>query len=296
MPYIPEAPAPYRGRFAPSPTGPLHFGSLIAAVGSYLDARHRGGECLVRMEDVDTPRTVPGADRDILHTLRRFGMEWDQPVVYQSQRARLYRSALDSLSDDDWVYPCACSRKEIGGPVYPGTCRPGLAPGRSPRSMRVRTQGHRIAFEDAVQGAFSQALETDVGDFVVRRADGLFAYQLAVVVDDADQAITAIVRGSDLLDSTPRQIHLQRALGLTTPDFVHLPIAVDSTGSKLSKQTAAQPVDAADPEPALRCALRFLGHPPPQELDMAPLPELWAWAIENWQRDRIPRRLAISVK
>ncbi len=295
MPDTPESSEPYRGRFAPSPTGPLHFGSLIAAVGSYLDARQRGGEWLVRMEDVDTPRTVPDTDRDILHTLRRFGMEWDQPVAYQSQRTRLYRSALDSLTDDGWIYPCACSRKEVGGPVYPGTCRSGLAPGRSPRSLRVRTQGHSIAFEDAVQGAFSQALETDVGDFVVRRADGLFAYQLAVVVDDGDQAITAIVRGSDLLDSTPRQIHLQRALGLPTPDFVHLPIAVDSTGSKLSKQTAAQPVDATDPEPALRRALLFLGHPPPRELDRAPLPELWAWAIENWRRDRIPRRLAIEV-
>ncbi len=295
MPDTPEPLRIYRGRFAPSPTGPLHFGSLVAAVGSYLDARQCGGEWLVRMEDVDTPRTVPGADHEILGALCRFGMEWDQPVVYQSQRTRLYRSALDSLTDDGWVYPCACSRREIGGPVYPGTCRPGLAPGRSPRSMRVRTQGHRVAFEDAVQGVFSQALETDVGDFVIRRADGLFAYQLAVVVDDADQVITEIVRGSDLLDSTPRQIHLQRALGLPTPDFVHLPIAVDSAGSKLSKQTGALPVDAGDPEPALRRALGFLGHPPPRELVGAPLPELWEWAIEIWQRDRIPRRLTIEV-
>ena len=294
MPDIPESPA-YRGRFAPSPTGPLHLGSLIAAVGSYLDARGRDGEWLVRMEDVDTPRTVPGADRDILDVLRRFGMEWDQPVVYQSQRTRLYRTALDSLTDDGWAYPCACSRKEVGGPVYPGTCRPGLAPGRAPRAMRMRTEGHRIAFEDAVQGTFSQALETDVGDFVIRRADGLFAYQLAVVVDDADQAVTEIVRGSDLLDSTPRQIHLQRALGLATPEFVHLPIATDPGGSKLSKQTRAAPVDPEHPEPALRRALGFLGHPPPEEIAGAPLSELWEWAIGSWRRARIPRRLAIEV-
>ena len=295
MPDTAESPATYRGRFAPSPTGPLHLGSLIAAVGSYLDARQRDGEWLVRMEDVDMPRTVPGADRDILDTLRRFGMEWDRPVVYQSRRTHLYRSALDSLTDDGWVYPCACSRKEIGGPVYPGTCRPGLAQGRSPRSMRVRTEGHCVGFEDAVQGAFSQALETDVGDFVVRRADGLFAYQLAVVVDDADQAITEVVRGSDLLDSTPRQIHLQRALGLPTPGFLHLPVAVDPSGSKLSKQSRALPVDADHPEPALHRALEFLGHPPPKELDRAPLRELWEWAIANWRRERVPRRLSIRT-
>ncbi len=285
----------YRGRFAPSPTGPLHFGSLIAAVGSYMDARCCGGEWLVRMEDVDEPRTVPGADRKILDALRLFGMEWDQPVVYQTKRHRLYRSALDSLSDDGWVYPCGCSRKEIGGPVYPGTCRLGMAPGRSPRSLRVRTEGCRVAFDDAVQGLVSQNLETDVGDFVVRRADGLFAYQLAVVVDDAEQGITRVVRGSDLLDSTPRQIHLQHALGLPTPHFLHLPVATDSAGCKLSKQTRAQPVDAAHPEPALRRALEFLGHPPPPVLAGAPLSELWDWAIKHWHQDRIPRRLAIGV-
>ncbi len=296
MPENPElVDTTYRGRFAPSPTGPLHFGSLIAAVGSYLDARCCGGEWLVRMEDVDEPRTVPGADRDILDALCRFGLEWDQPVIYQSQRHRLYRSALDSLTDDGWVYPRACSRKEIGGPVYPGTCRPGLAPGKSPRSLRVRTEGYRIAFEDAVQGTVSQNLETDVGDFVVRRADGLFAYQLAVVVDDAEQGITKVVRGSDLLDSTPRQIHLQHALSLPTPHFLHLPVATDPAGCKLSKQTRALPVDAAHPEPALRRALEFLGHPPPRELVGAPLSEIWDWAIDHWQRDRIPRQLAIEV-
>lgn len=296
---MPETPEPteatYRGRFAPSPTGPLHFGSLIAAVGSYLDARCRGGEWLVRVEDVDEPRNVPGADRQILDALRRFGMEWDQPVVYQSQRIHRYRSALDSLSDAGWIYPCACSRKEIGGPVYPGTCRPGLAAGKSPRSLRMRTDEQPIGFRDAIQGPFAQNLEKDVGDFVVRRADGLFAYQLAVVVDDTDQAVTSVVRGSDLLDSTPRQIHLQRALNLATPDYLHLPVATDPGGCKLSKQSGAAPVDVAHPGPALNRALTFLAHPPPEELASAPVSELWDWAIEHWQRRRIPRQLTIAV-
>ncbi len=291
-----HARTPYRGRFAPSPTGHLHFGSLVAAVGSYLEARRRGGAWLVRMEDVDTPRTVPDCDRLILQALTRFGMEWDEPVVYQSQRIHRYRSALDSLTDEDWVYPCGCTRKEIGGSVYPGVCRRGLPPGKKPRAMRVRTEGQTISFEDPIQGNFTQALETEVGDFVVRRADGLFAYQLAVVVDDADQNVTEIVRGSDLLESTPRQLHLQQILGLTTPGHVHLPVAVDSAGNKLSKQTRALPVDPSDPEPALCRALDFLGHPPPEELVGAPVPELWEWAIAAWSRDRVPRERTIQVQ
>ena len=291
-----HARTPYRGRFAPSPTGHLHFGSLVAAVGSYLEARRRGGSWLVRMEDVDTPRTVPDCDRLILQALTRFGMEWDEPVVYQSQRIHLYRSALDSLTDEDWVYPCGCTRKEIGGSVYPGVCRRGLPPGKKPRAMRVRTEGQTISLEDPIQGNFAQALETEVGDFVVRRADGLFAYQLAVVVDDADQNVTEIVRGSDLLESTPRQLHLQQILGLPTPGHVHLPVAVDSAGNKLSKQTRALPVDPSDPEPALCRALDFLGHPPPEELVGAPVPELWEWAIAAWSISRVPRRRTIQVQ
>lgn len=281
---------PYRGRFAPSPTGPLHFGSLVAAVGSYLQARSRAGEWLVRMEDVDTPRTVPDADRDILETLASFGMEWDGPVLYQSRRSRRYGAALDGLSNARLAYPCGCSRRDIAGAVYPGFCRNGLAPGKSPRSIRVLTEGQRIAFEDRLQGPFTQDLDTGVGDFVIRRADGLFAYQLAVVVDDAEQGVTEVVRGSDLLDSTPRQILLQRLLGLPTPGYVHLPIAVDERGDKLSKQTRALPVDPRHPGPLLCQVLTFLGHQPPEELIHAPLPELWAWAIHVWRLEQVPRR------
>jgi len=286
----------YRGRFAPSPTGPLHFGSLVAAVGSYLQARQAGGDWLVRMEDVDTTRSVPDADRAILDALIRFGMEWDAPVVYQTQRTRLYRAAMDSLTEEDWAYPCGCSRKEIGGPVYPGICRHGLPPGKAARSMRVRTEAQVVGFEDPLQGPFAQDLETEVGDFVIRRADGLFAYQLAVVVDDADQGVTEVVRGSDLLDSTPRQIHLQRLLGLPAPAHLHLPIAVDTTGCKLSKQTRALPVDPSHPVPMLHRALTFLGQAPPPELRRAALKELWEWAIRNWSLDKVPRRHAICVE
>jgi len=290
-----SSPLRYRGRFAPSPTGPLHFGSLVAAVGSYLQARAREGEWLVRMEDVDTVRAVPGADRLILDTLLRFGMEWDQPVVYQSRRTRQYRAALDSLTDARWAYPCGCTRKEIGGPVYPGICRQGLAPGKSPRAMRVLTEGQSVGFDDAVRGQFIQDLESEVGDFVIHRADGLFAYQLAVVVDDADQGMTEVVRGCDLLDSTPRQIHLQRLLGVPTPTYVHLPVAVDGRGRKLSKQTRALPVDPRNPVPALHRALEFLGQRPPGDLRRAALTDLWDWAVLSWRLDGVPRQHAVRI-
>ncbi len=286
----------YRGRFAPSPTGPLHFGSLVAAVGSYLRARSQGGDWLVRMEDVDTGRAVPDADQLILETLARFGMEWDQPVVFQSSRVHQYKAALDSLTDARKAYPCGCSRKEIDGRIYPGICRTGLPSGRSRRSMRVLTEGQSIRFTDALQGPHRQNLESEVGDFVIHRADGLFAYQLAVVVDDADQKVTEVVRGCDLLDSTPRQIYLQRLLGLTTPAYAHLPVAVDRSGSKLSKQTKALPVDSRHPVPLLHRALEFLGQHPPEELLRVSLAELWDWAVQNWDVDGVPRRHTISVE
>ena len=258
----------YRGRFAPSPTGPLHFGSLVAAVGSYLDARHHNGNWLVRMEDLDTPRCVPGAAEDILHTLAAFGFASDEPVIYQSRRTATYEAALQKLKESGAAYPCCCTRKEIAdsalhgieGFVYPGTCRHGMVHTRTTPAWRVRTDltAAPIAFEDALQGSISQNIETDIGDFVVKRADGLFAYQLAVVVDDAEQRITHVVRGSDLLASTPRQIHLQHLLGLTTPRYMHLPVAVNEAGEKLSKQTLAAPVDVAQPAATLLRALEFL--------------------------------------
>ncbi|MGB9151240.1 MAG: tRNA glutamyl-Q(34) synthetase GluQRS, partial [Burkholderiales bacterium] len=239
--------SPYRGRFAPSPTGPLHFGSLVAAVGSYLDAKAHGGEWLLRMEDLDTQRNMPGAADGILRTLEQFGFGWDGAVVYQSARKDLYLDALETLREKKLVYPCACSRKEIAdsslvgieGPVYPGTCRDGMPVGRKVRAWRLRTSENIIKINDLIQGTNSQNIAREVGDFVLQRADRTIAYQLSVVIDDANQGITHVVRGADLLASTPRQVYLQRLLDLPTPHYLHLPVAVNERGEKLSKQTLA---------------------------------------------------------
>lgn len=248
----------YRGRFAPSPTGPLHFGSLVAAVASYLDARAHGGEWVLRMEDVDLPRCVPGADADILRTLEAFGFEWDSPVMYQTARTEAYRAALDSLRRDDMAYPCSCSRREAGE-IYPGICRAGARVSGGPFAWRVRVEDQAIGFEDRALGWQEQNLAREIGDFIVLRSDGLFAYQLAVAVDDAEQGITDVVRGADLLDSTPRQIRLQRLLGLRVPSYMHVPVAMNAVGEKLSKQTHAPALCAMDARQELREALRFLG-------------------------------------
>jgi glutamyl-Q tRNA(Asp) synthetase len=287
-----------RGRFAPSPTGPLHFGSLIAALGSFLEARRRGGEWLVRIEDVDTPRTAPGATTAILRALERYGLYWDGPVVHQSQRAAHYQTALESLLEAGWVYPCACSRQALAGcrrgrdgaPIYPGTCRAGLQRIDRPAALRLRVTDAPLTFQDAIQGEYRQQLEREVGDFVLRRADGVFAYQLAVVVDDAAQGITQVVRGADLLDSTPRQIALQRLLGLPTPAYAHLPVAVDRRGDKLSKQTGAPPLDERNPGPVLWAALRFLGQRPPPELAGETVPGIIAWAMAHWDLTAVEAR------
>jgi len=287
----------YRGRFAPSPTGPLHFGSLIAAVGSYLEARAHRGHWLVRIEDLDPPRVVRGSADDILKTLEACGMEWDAHIVHQSTRSDAYHAALHELRQRGKVYACACSRREIAdsgvsgieGYVYPGTCRAGLPGGRAARAWRVDTEGAVIAFDDGVQGCIEQDLGRAVGDFVLYRADRIYAYQLAVAVDDEEQAITDIVRGADLLDSTPRQIHLQRLLGLPTPRYAHLPVAVNDRGEKLSKQTRAQPVDVRHASAALAQALRFLGHDAPPALEKSSVRELWEWAMANWRLDRVAR-------
>jgi glutamyl-Q tRNA(Asp) synthetase len=288
----------YRGRFAPSPTGPLHFGSLVAAVGSFADARHHNGTWLVRMEDLDQPRCVPGADRVILATLHAFGMSWDGEPVYQQRRGTLYAAALARLRGAGVTYPCACSRREIAaraqrgvdGPIYPGTCRSGLAPGRIARSERVQVEAGPIRISDRVQGTLVQDLAGEVGDFVLRRADGLHAYQLAVVVDDAAQGINQIVRGADLLDSTPRQHYLQRLLELPTPSYAHLPLALDIDGRKLSKSTAALPVDANHPLPALQLAWRFLGQAPLPEPCRHEVERFWRQAIPRWNIARVPRQ------
>lgn len=278
----------YTGRFAPSPTGPLHFGSLVAALASWMDARAAGGRWLVRMEDLDGPRVQPGAADEILRALERLGLAWDGPVIYQSLRTAAYEAALRDLQRH--TYWCGCTRREIadsavgpardGAQIYPGTCRDGLPAGKARRALRVRARGE-VAFEDRVQGRQAQSLERDVGDFVVFRADGQFAYQLAVVVDDAAQGVTDVVRGADLLDSTGRQIFLQHLLGLPTPRYLHVPVAVNAAGEKLSKQTGAPPLDLAHPERLLREALKFLGQPPSADLDEA---------VANWDAGEVPRQ------
>lgn len=289
---------PYRGRFAPSPSGPLHFGSLVAAVGSYLDARANDGEWLLRIEDVDQPRTVPGAADAILRTLAAFGFEWDGEVLVQSRRLDFYHAALVRLQLDGEVYPCACSRSEIaahapprsvdGGLVYPGTCRAGLAGGRAARAWRLRLPDRTVAFDDRVQGRHQQNLAQAVGDIVLLRADGQYAYQLAVVADDAAQGITAVVRGVDLLDSTPRQIWLQQRLGLPTPSYAHLPVVTNAAGEKLSKQTRAAAVDASASNALLSAALDFLGQTVPAKVRAGSLSDLWRWAIAAWSVERVP--------
>jgi glutamyl-Q tRNA(Asp) synthetase len=284
--------SPYLGRFAPSPTGPLHFGSLVAALASYLDARQAGGQWLVRMEDVDTPRCRAEHARSILETLNAFGFRWDGEVEVQSQRTPHYAAALDRLRMAGMSYACACSRKEIAdsamsgvdGPVYPGTCRH-LALPESGHAIRVRTDDQPIEFTDRCQGKQIQRLETDIGDFVLRRRDGLFNYQLAVVVDDAEQGVTDVVRGADLIDSTARQIHLQRLLGYATPRYLHIPIATNESGQKLSKQTLAPAISATDAVATLNRALRFLGQPVQEAAAPAPLLEI---AVRHWNPGAIP--------
>ncbi len=266
------SPLPYRGRFAPSPTGPLHFGSLVGALASWLDARAHGGTWLVRIEDVDGPRTVPGADTAILATLAAFGLVADAPPVWQSRRSEHYAAALDALTQGGHVYPCGCTRKEIADSLraaherhttlaYPGTCRGGLH-GKPARAWRLRVpdgEAATIRFTDRWQGPQAQDLATEVGDFVLKRADGQWAYQLAVVVDDLDAGITHVVRGADLLDSTARQIHLQHCLGAPTPHYLHVPVVVDANGEKLSKQTGATALDPAAPLAGLMAAADHLG-------------------------------------
>jgi len=276
----------YVGRFAPSPTGPLHFGSLVAALASYMEARSAEGKWLVRMEDLDKPREQPGAADAILRTLEAFGLHWDGAVEYQSRRLARYAAAMERLANH--TYPCGCTRSEIadsalaidGARVYAGNCRGGVPPGKPVRSVRVRVAGE-IRFTDRVQGDQSQDLERDVGDFVLCRADGQFAYQLAVVVDDAEQGVTDVVRGADLLDSTARQIYLQRLLGYSAPGYFHVPVAVNENGEKLSKQTGAEPV--AQPGDALRRAFVFLGQPATDDL---------AEGLRNWDASRVPARKA----
>jgi glutamyl-Q tRNA(Asp) synthetase len=282
-----RAPGAYVGRFAPSPTGPLHLGSLVAAIGSYLDARHHAGRWLVRIEDLDTPRVVPGCSSGILRTLELFGLPWDAEVEYQSRHMERYAAALDKLRSLGLTFECSCSRRELsntGDTGYPGTCRGG--PTRSgATATRLRVDDSSGQFDDLLQGPCGFELRT-LGDPVLRRRDGVFAYQLAVVVDDARQGVTDVVRGADLLDSTAWQIALQRYLGLPTPRYGHLPLVVEPLHGKLAKSRRSLAV-GSDPTPQLIAALQLLQHPPPAELACATPLELLAWATNSWQPQRL---------
>lgn len=282
----------YRGRFAPSPTGPLHAGSLVAALASWLDARAHGGTWLVRIEDVDRPRCIPGADAEILRQLAACGLVADEEPAWQSKRDPVYQSALDRLVQQGLAYPCGCSRKDIeealraqghvkprhGELVYPGTCRDGLH-GKPARAWRFRVPAGIVRWSDRRLGAQEQDVAAEVGDFVLKRADGLFAYQLAVVVDDAEQGITHVVRGQDLADNTPRQILLQRALDLPTPNYLHTALVLGANGEKLSKQNGAAPLDLADPRAAVRAAAAVLG----LRIDGTTLAEVLAAGVRAWR-------------
>lgn len=281
-------PATYVGRFAPSPTGPLHFGSLLAAVASYLQARVNHGKWLLRVEDIDPPREQPGADRLIVNALEAYGFQWDGPVTYQSQFQSRHEELVQALLDHGQAYPCSCSRRDLAGvrrgslgAIYPGTCRNGCQ--ATDVAIRVRTNNEPVQFVDVLQGEQLQQLESESGDFVIKRRDGLIAYHLAVVADDNDQGITEIVRGIDLLDSTPRHIHLQRLLGFAIPGYMHIPVAENSDGQKLSKLTGATAINQQDVQPVLVRALEALGQRPPGALAASGLDTIWDWATANWR-------------
>jgi glutamyl-Q tRNA(Asp) synthetase len=282
----------YVGRFAPSPTGPLHFGSLVAALGSCLDARANSGKWLLRIDDIDPPREQPGAADGILHSLEQFGFAWDDAVLLQSTRHEAYRAALGKLRNLGLTFFCTCSRKQIateGDMVYPGTCRDRMRDPSGEYSIRLRVEADETVFDDLIQGSCAQNLRSDVGDFVLLRRDGFYSYHLACAEDDAFQGVTRVVRGADLLDSTPRQIHLQNLLGLPTPSYAHLPVALNDSGQKLSKQNLARALDPERRQQLLWQALQFLGQQPPQELRNADLESIWGWAFAHWSLCKVPK-------
>ncbi len=287
----------YRGRFAPSPTGSVHFGTLVAAVGSYLQAKANHGEWLIRIEDVDTTRTIDGSDKEILKTLEAFGFEWDGEIIDQSQQTEHYQQALESLMAQSLIFPCTCSRKQLAetnSKIYPGTCRSNKLPVSDEHALRLLTHDITIEFDDIVMGEQSQNIKQECGDFVIKRRDKLFAYQLAVVVDDARQNITEIVRGADLLDSTQRQIYLQQLLGYPTPAYCHLPLAVDSDENKISKSEGTSKIDIKNREKQLCDVLKFLGQLPPADLSASTINDIWSWAITHWDITRVPTKTHIQ--
>ena len=291
-----DTPKSYRGRFAPSPSGSLHFGSLIAATASYLDAKAHQGKWLLRIEDVDTPRVRSGAIQSILNILEVYGFEWDEDVLYQSQRFEAYQSELNRLIDSQLVYPCSCSRKSLNkiakfgasGLIYPNLCRKELYNSESSlRTYRLLTDDRPISFIDRIEGLQTQCIESEVGDFALKRSDGIFTYQLAVVVDDEYQGITDVVRGKDLLDNTARQLYLQQLLGYSTPRYLHFPTMLDQSGKKLSKQNHAPEIQKEDRLFNIHKCLQFLGQKPPPIDDFDSVESLWRWAIANWEYKKI---------
>jgi len=289
----------YRGRFAPSPTGQVHFGTLVAAVGSYLQAKKNNGEWLLRIDDVDTTRSITGADKDLLNTLEAFSFEWDGEVIYQSQQTAHYQEALEKLTSLGLTFPCICSRKElaaIDSKIYPGTCRQRCFPEDKEHAIRLLAKETKVLFNDLVMGEQSQNIQQQCGDFVIKRRDHLFAYQLAVVVDDFMQNISEVVRGADLLDSTPRQIYLQQLLNYKTPRYCHLPLAVDADGNKISKSAGATAIKSNNKEKHLVDALEFLGQNPSDDLHLSNITEIWRWAINHWQIDQVPNQEKQSFK
>lgn len=286
----------YVGRFAPTPSGYLHFGSLVAAVASYLDARAVGGKWLVRMEDLDPPREMPGAQAAILETLERYGFEWDGPVERQSERGEAYAAQVEQWLRSGLAYACTCSRKQLEGTggIYPGTCRDAQHDWHGDVAIRIRVPELEYRFTDRLQGEFRQHLGREVGDFIIRRRDGLFAYQLAVVLDDAWQGVTDIVRGADLLDNTPRQLYLQELLGIAVPCYLHVPLIIQPDGHKLGKSYRSPPLEADQAAPLLVRALKALGQNPPAELLQATPRDVLAWGIANWDATAIPRSLTLE--
>lgn len=292
----------HAGRYAPSPTGDLHMGSLVAALAAFLQARANGAPWYMRIDDLDTPRVVPGAAARILRTLEAFGLYWDGPVLYQSQRGRAYDEALAQLRTQGRLFDCGCTRREaqtgppgLDGPIYPGACRAGLAAGREARSIRVVVDDEPVGINDRVQGCYRQNLATDIGDFVVRRADGIVAYQLATVVDDATQGVAEVVRGADLLSSTPRQLFLGRALGYAEHSYAHVPLLVDAQGEKLGKSNGSLALNARRRGDELVAALSLLGQGPPPELASESIERIVEWAIEHWRLAAIPAQRCIVL-
>jgi len=285
------------GRFAPTPSGDLHLGSLYTAAASYLDARAHGGRWLLRIEDVDARRAVPGAAQRIIATLQRFGFEWDGEIMRQSDRIEHYRAALETLRDRGLTFECTCSRSQLEDEqCYPGTCRALARPAAADTATRLRVEADLISFTDGIQGTFRQNVATAVGDLIIKRRDQVFAYLLAVVTDDAAQGVNHIVRGADLLDNTPRQIYLQRRLGVDTPRYAHVPVLTEADDSKLSKSKRSVRADGTEPHAQLLSVFSLLGMSPPVQLKTAHLTDMWQWGITHWNKNAVPNRLNLRLK